>query len=565
MRSIPLLLALTAFPALILLHLLAAPYTKVEESFHVQATHDILSYGISGGNTQAYLREHYDHFIFPGAVPRTFVGAVFLALLAKPVIFLTELDQQVLGTPLTQKDNPYDRLCSDLSLSVRGILGMFNAVALMVYASGVQRAYGYTSALWYVAFQASQFHVLFYASRPLSNMFAFGLTTLALRYLLPEQIPAETYKTRCRASLFLLTVAGIIFRSELALLLGAETVVLFATGRISIAREIIPAGALGLLVGLSTTVLVDSFFWQQYPLWPELAAFKFNVLAGQASAWGTHPWHFYFSNALPRLLSNPAAIFLALPWALLHPAMRTSSLFTVLPCLAFVALYSLQPHKEWRFIVYVVPPLTSTAARAAAYLWTRRGKSMLYALVSAGLVLSTLGSLALSTLILLPSSAANYPGGLALRTLHEYANASKGLGNSPASVYLGNLACQTGVTRFNQLPTWRYDKTEDDTQKAEATFWSQFDYALIEPGEESLLLSDTSSWHQIRTIDGFAGLKIVRPGEPVAGTIESGVIRRLLGEDALKAWESASDVLRRVLRGYWVELRMEPRIKIMQR
>lgn len=86
---------------MVILHLVAAPYTKVEESFNLQATHDILRYGISTSNVAASLREDYDHFTFPGAVPRTFVGSVALAGLSRPVIdvFGDVVNHQVIGAP----------------------------------------------------------------------------------------------------------------------------------------------------------------------------------------------------------------------------------------------------------------------------------------------------------------------------------------------------------------------------------------------------------------------------------------------------------------------------------
>lgn len=476
--------------------------------------------------------------------------------------------------------------------TARAILGLFNASALMSYASGVRRAYGHTTAIWYLLFQASQFHILYYASRTLSNMFAFGLSTLALRALLPEPaLPAGAYRNRCRLALCLLTVAGIIFRSELALFLATHTLFLLVTGRASLPREIIPAGILGLVIGLASTISVDSFFWQQFPLWPELAAFKFNVVSGQASAWGTQPWHFYFSNAIPRLLLNPATYLLCIPLALIQPATRAATSFLLTPSLAFVALFSLQPHKEWRFILYAVPALTAAAALGASYLWTHRGKSLVYRLFAFGMLLSPFVSFALSTFVLLPSSAANYPGAYALHALHN--NHASAISNTnpstpEVSVYLGNLACQTGITRFLETPIpalestkWKYDKTENETIKASSSFWAQFDYILIEPSgpEESTLqsLSRTTSdsnphsghgvWEDVQVIDGFAGIRIVRPGEEARGSVEEGVLRSLTGDSRVVwIWEEGRGFARRVFtRGWWVELRMEPKIKIMRR
>lgn len=89
------------FPSLVLLHLFISPYTKVEESFNIQAVHDILKYGVPTHNVYLKFKALYDHMTFPGAVPRTFIGALVLASIAKPVVWyenLTEEQQQFLGT-----------------------------------------------------------------------------------------------------------------------------------------------------------------------------------------------------------------------------------------------------------------------------------------------------------------------------------------------------------------------------------------------------------------------------------------------------------------------------------
>ncbi|KAL2820231.1 Alg9-like mannosyltransferase family-domain-containing protein [Aspergillus cavernicola] len=585
-------LLLVSIPALVLVHLSIAPYTKVEESFHIQAIHDIETYGIPARDVPNVLRVEYDHFTFPGAVPRTFAGAVALSGLSSPFIWLkNDINRQ---------------------FTARAILGLFNAFSLLSFATGLRRTAGRTAAVWYLLFQASQFHVIYYASRTLSNMFAFGMTTFALATLLPEPVNSVTYRKRSRLALYLLTIAGIVFRAELALFLATHTLFLFATGRVSIQREILPAGILGLILGLSITVPVDSFFWQQMPLWPELAAFKFNVLAGQASAWGTHPWHYYFSNAMPRLLLNPLTYLIGIPISLFQPATRRITTSILIPSLTYVLIYSAQPHKEWRFIVYAIPPLTAAAAIGTSYIWTHRTKSFLYRLLSLGMIGSTLVSFLASSFILLPASSANYPGAQALNALHTHAHAS--IQNTtpktdpiPISIHLGNLACQTGVTRFLQLPhhhqttnntstpqiTWTYDKTESPRLKSTSTFWLQFNYALLEPTEAEKLQSLSSSsassdynsqaryslnWEDVETIYGFAGLRLLKPGDEAtsnSSSVEERILRWIYlylysgseesADGFVELWNGFRETARGVTRGWWVEVRMEPRIVVLRR
>lgn len=66
--------------ALVLTHVLLAPYTKLEESFNIHATHDVLIYDVRIDNL-------YNYFTFPSTVPRTFIGDL-LAWIAVPVIQL---------------------------------------------------------------------------------------------------------------------------------------------------------------------------------------------------------------------------------------------------------------------------------------------------------------------------------------------------------------------------------------------------------------------------------------------------------------------------------------------
>ena len=89
-------------PAFVLVHLFVSPYTKVEESFNIQAIHDILIHGIPDKNPDQFFTANYDHISFPGSVPRTFVGALILSGLSRPFIWLVDgtAGLQLLGESL---------------------------------------------------------------------------------------------------------------------------------------------------------------------------------------------------------------------------------------------------------------------------------------------------------------------------------------------------------------------------------------------------------------------------------------------------------------------------------
>lgn len=165
-----------AIPVLVFIHLRSAPYTKVEESFNIQATHDFLTYGVTFTHPFERIKAFYDHITYPGAVPRTFIGALVLAGLSNPFVGLLDLklpQEQLLGE-FKVVNCASD---TDIIVPVRGVLGLLTAAALIFYTAGVRRSYGNSAAAWLVALYASQFHINFYASRTLPNTFAFVLST----------------------------------------------------------------------------------------------------------------------------------------------------------------------------------------------------------------------------------------------------------------------------------------------------------------------------------------------------------------------------------------------------
>ncbi|RYP63814.1 hypothetical protein DL771_009097 [Monosporascus sp. 5C6A] len=560
MATLDVLLSLS-IPAFIIVHLIVAPYTKVEESFNIQATHDILVYGTPTRNVYQRLSSQYDHFDFPGAVPRTFLGPVVLAGTSQPIIALV-------GFQYAQ-------------LIVRAVLGLTNAAALLVFKFNVERALGKPVAKWYALLQASQFHVIFYASRTLPNMFAFALTTLAFSQLLPH--PNSKRRTRrFRLAIALLTFATAVFRSELAILLITVTIYGLAVPHISLDR-VIPPFFFSFILSLIISVPIDSYFWQK-PIWPELWGFYYNAVLGSSSEWGVSPWHYYFTSALPKMLTNPLTSLFLLPFALLNDGTRRQARALAIPSLLFVAIYSLQPHKEARFIFYVAPPLTAAAALGASYIFTRRGKSMIYLLASLAVAGSVLLSLAISTGMLVVSSL-NYPGGEALDELRRLLTAPPSPDVRTAVVHTDVLSCMTGVTLFGQhrappsatgrlqppnaadeTVTLTFDKTEDRGTLLNPAFWERFDFALAEDPTAVL-----GPWEVVGVVQGFAGLEVAKPPasdessdvkdvERAAGSRED---YRVLGRGAFVT--RLRERVRALTGGWWMGPRMQPKVYIMRR
>uniref|UniRef100_K3X0B3 Mannosyltransferase n=1 Tax=Globisporangium ultimum (strain ATCC 200006 / CBS 805.95 / DAOM BR144) TaxID=431595 RepID=K3X0B3_GLOUD len=328
-------------------YVLLCPYAKVEESFNLQASHDLLVHGVRSGVA------NYDHVAFPGVVPRTFLGALGVSALASPVAWITQL--------LTARTLV-------LQYVVRWTLAMCSTAALTFFRNSIAAKFGKDTSRFFMLICACQFHLMFYFGRTLPNTYALVLVLCAYAFWIYD---------RAKPTIFLLTFTTIVFRGDTAVLF-APILLSMLLARVSIVR-IILWGLTASIASLALTVTVDSYFWQRW-LWPEGEVLWFNTVQNKSHEWGVHPRLWYFYSALPRALLTttlllPFGISGLLPalvrstsWKELRTAWQSAPLVDasvlkfVWPIGVYVALFSQLPHKELRFIFNAIPILNMASA-----------------------------------------------------------------------------------------------------------------------------------------------------------------------------------------------------------
>ncbi|KAJ3442150.1 dol-p-man [Anaeramoeba flamelloides] len=559
-KHLPSFRAIDLLPLTILLvYVFMSPYNKVEESFNLQATHDLL---------YCKTLDCFDHHQFPGVVPRTFIGPLALTFFSFPFKFLL---------------NKYQML-----YLVRCVLGLMTWLSLTNLRSAIDQVISKKAGTFFVLLTSTQFHLLFYSSRTLPNTFALILAIYSISALLRSQI---------RKSFTLMVLGGIIFRCDLIVLFVPLSIyALFLRRKILMSLPEIPKDPKAranktflyhhnrpssnfncylrifseflvwsitpAISGIVLSFLIDSFFWKK-AIWPEGVVLLYNTVQNKSSDWGTSPFYWYFARLIPKAILNSLPIF-GLSIFCFPKLKKSPATHLAIVAIVYLFLYSFLPHKELRFVFPAIPIFNMFASAIWSYCLDNKKKEIhpikknhknqknqksqknvknqkdqknqkklnnqrnqkdktnqkniknikkttnktdpkietkspkkFFSYFVLFIGYCSLFAGIMITLSFLFASINNYPGGKALLEMNSYLNDQK-LSFKPF-LHIDVYAAETGVSRFLEIPNIAYSKKEN----LKINQLLRYSHLITEISN-----LDSNKWKLIKPVQGFNGIDI---------------------------------------------------------
>lgn len=152
--------------------------------------------------------------------------------------------------------------------------GIFSWLCLCRLAVAGRRVFGPATQAIFLLLSCLQFHIPFYVSRTLPNVFAFGPVVLACAHWLDG--------TQVWIAPALLTAVTVITRCDMLLLVACVSLALLAMRRMSL-LQLLAVGGGSAVAALVATVAFDSLIWGR-PLWPEGEVLWFNTVLNKCGA-----------------------------------------------------------------------------------------------------------------------------------------------------------------------------------------------------------------------------------------------------------------------------------------
>ncbi|XP_018512366.1 GPI mannosyltransferase 3 isoform X1 [Brassica rapa] len=241
---------------------------------------------------------------------------------------------------LTGLDTPYV-----MSKAPRLMQSVFSALGDLYLYKLSDALYGKHVAAWSLFCQLANWFLFFCMNRTFSNCLETVLTIMGLYYWPCIRDPSKDHPVNRKWGFVIAALACAIRPTSAIIWLYVGTLELFLTpSKVKfIFLEVIPIGSLV----LGFTCLLDRMMYGSWVIVP-LNFLKFNFLSSGGDYYGTHPWHWYFSQGFLVMLFTFTPLSIA--GIIKSKDKKLSALV-----LWVLTVYSLLGHKEFRFVLPVLP------------------------------------------------------------------------------------------------------------------------------------------------------------------------------------------------------------------
>ncbi|KAJ8985666.1 hypothetical protein NQ317_015163 [Molorchus minor] len=223
---------------------------------------------------------------------------------------------------------------------------------------------------WGVFYIATSWFWFYTGSRTLINTLECALTTIALsKYPWPGSAADDK-------STFIWIVALIfVIRPTSALVWVPLVIYHLAVNKESpldtIVNRYVPIGASVLFLSILLDSLVHGYF-----VVTVYEFLKFNILEDVASFYGVQPWYWYLSAGLPAVLGIGMVPFVLVTIVVVKNRQIHQNELVILGTVVFsVLVYSCLPHKEFRFLLPILPLILHVSSRYLSA-WSRKANSL---------------------------------------------------------------------------------------------------------------------------------------------------------------------------------------------
>ncbi|KAI3423779.1 uncharacterized protein J3R85_010785 [Psidium guajava] len=238
----------------------------------------------------------------------------------------------------------------------------FSAVGDLYLYKLSRLLFGNCVARWALFSELTNWFMFFCITRTLSNSLETVLTVMGLYYWPCLRVSSKSDASSTRIWGLVVAAFACVIRPTSAIIwmyVGLLELSLAHDRMRFIFSEVLPVGVL--VLGLAT--LLDRLVYGSWVLVP-LNFFMFNFLSSGGDYYGTHKWHWYFTQGFTVML------FTFLPFSLAGVIMSRNWRLSGLIAWVLV-LYSVLGHKEFRFVLPVLPIALMFSGYSLAAISTR--------------------------------------------------------------------------------------------------------------------------------------------------------------------------------------------------